>query len=295
MKEGLGTVVRVATPMRSLAQRFAFLILLCGAIALLIIGRTDPRIFEQARMVLIDSTTPVLDVMSRPAATASDLIQEVRELASLRATNLALKAENDRLLKWQHAARTLLVENDQLRDLLNFVSDAAAHSVTGRVIGDSGGPFVRSLLVNAGTRDGVDRGHAAVSGAGLLGRVAFAGERASRVLLLSDLNSRIPVLVEDTRARAVLAGDNNRRPRLAFVSVNAQVKVGSRIVTSGLGGMFPTGLPIGVVSEIGDAGIRIETFASPERLEFIRLVDYGLRGVISLTEGEIARGADRKR
>ena len=295
MKEELGTVVRVATPMRSLAQRFAFLILFSGAIALLIIERTDPRIFEQARMGVIDAATPVLDVISRPVASASDLIQEVRELTSLRATNVALKAENDRLLRWQHAARTLLVENGQLRELLNFVDDTATHSVTGRVIGDSGGPFVRSLLVNAGTRIGVDRGHAAVSGEGLLGRVAFAGETASRVLLLSDLNSRIPVLVEDTRARAVLAGDNNRRPRLAFVSADARVKVGSRIVTSGLGGMFPTGLPIGIVSEIGDAGIRIETFASPERLEFIRLVDYGLKGVISLTDGEITRGVDRKR
>ena len=294
MKEEPGTVVRVATPMRSVTQRLALLLLLGAAIGLLILGRTDPRIFEQTRMALIDSTTPVLDVLSRPVATVSELVQEVRELASLRETNTVLKLENARLLQWEYAARTLLVENDQLRTLLNFAGDDTARSVTGRIIGNSNGPFIRSLLINAGMRDGVRRGHVAVSGAGLLGRVASTGEKSARVLLISDLNSRIPVFVENSRARAVLAGDNSRRPRLTFFSANADVKVGSRIVTSGHGGMFPTGLPVGVVAEIGDAGIRIETFATPDRLEFVRLVDYGLNGVIGEAE-TVTRGTDPNR
>ena len=294
MKEEPGIVVRVATPLRSITQRLALLLLLGAAIGLLILGRTDPRIFEKTRMALIDSTTPVLDVLSRPVATVSELVQEVRELASLRETNTVLKLENARLLQWEHAARTLLVENDRLRTLLNFAGDDTARSVTGRIIGNSNGPFIRSLLINAGMRDGVRRGHVAVSGAGLLGRVASTGEKSAQVLLISDLNSRIPVFVEHSRARAVLAGDNSRRPRLTFFSANADVKVGSRIVTSGHGGMFPTGLPVGVVAEIGDAGIRIETFATPDRLEFVRLVDYGLNGVIGEAE-TVGRGVDPNR
>lgn len=295
MKEEPGSVVRVAAPMRSLAQRFAFLLLLGAAIGLLMLGRTDPKIFEEARMTLIDSTAPALDALSRPVATVSDAIDHVQELAHLRETNAVLKAENARLLQWQHAARTLLAENDQLRTLLNFSGDEPARSVAARVIGNSSGPFIRSLLVNAGTRDGVSRGHAAITGAGLLGRVAATGEKSARVLLISDLNSRIPVLVESTRARAVLAGDNSKRPRLTFVSANADLQVGARIVTSGHGGMFPTGLPIGVVAEIGDAGIRIETFATPDQLEFVRLVDYGLDGVIGENRAPIAQGAGRNR
>ena len=294
MKEEPGIVVRVATPLRSITQRLALLLLLGAAIGLLILGRTDPRIFEKTRMALIDSTTPVLDVLSRPVATVSELVQEVRELASLRETNTVLKLENARLLQWEHAARTLLVENDRLRTLLNFAGDDTVRSVTGRIIGNSNGPFIRSLLINAGMRDGVRRGHVAVSGAGLLGRVASTGEKSARVLLISDLNSRIPVFVEHSRARAVLAGDNSRRPRLTFFSANADVKVGSRIVTSGHGGMFPTGLPVGVVAEIGDAGIRIETFTTPDRLEFVRLVDYGLNGVIGGSK-TVARGVDPNR
>jgi len=291
VKEKSGSVVRVAAPMRSLAHRFAFLLLLSASIGLLMIGHSDPKIFDETRMALIDTTTPVLDALSRPVATASDAIDHIRELAHLRQENATLKAENARLLQWQHAARTLLSENNQLRTLLNFSGDQKVTSVTARVIGDSSGPFIRSLLVNAGARNGVRRGHAAVTGKGLLGRVASTGERSARVLLISDLNSRIPVLVESTRARAVLAGDNSRRPRLTFVSANAEVSIGSRIVTSGHGGMFPAGLPIGVVAEIGDAGIRIETFASPDRLEFVRLVDFGLEGVIGEKHTPIAQSS----
>jgi len=295
LKEKPGSVVRVAAPMRSLAQRFAFLLLLGTAVGLLIIGRTDPKIFEETRMALIDSTAPMLDALSRPVATISDAIDRVWELAHIRKTNAALKAENARLLQWQHAARRLLAENDQLRTLLKYSGEAPAHSVAARVIGDSSGPFVRSLLVNAGTRKGVRRGHAAITGAGLLGRVAATGGKSSRVLLISDLNSRIPVLVESSRARAVLAGDNSKRPRLIFVSANTDVKIGSRIVTSGHGGMFPTGLPIGIITEIGDAGIRIETFASSDQLEFVRLVDYGLDGVIGEDNAPMTQGAGQNR
>ena len=280
MQEDTGPNVTVAAPLRSFAQRFAFVLLLGASISLLMVGRTDPKIFEKARMVLIDSTAPVLDGLSRPVATVSAAVENIRELAQLRQENTALKAENALLLQWQHAARTLLAENDQLRTLMNFSNDAAVKSVTARVIGDSSGPFIRSLLVNAGVGEGVQRGHAAVTGYGLLGRVASTGERSSRILLISDLNSRIPVFVESSRARAVLAGDNTRRPRLTFVSANAEVEIGSRIVTSGHGGMFPTGLAIGTVTEIGDAGIRIEPFASPDRLEYLRLVDFGLDGII---------------
>jgi len=295
VKEKPRSVARDAPPMRSLAQRFAFLLLLGTAVGLLMIGRADPRIFEETRMALIDSTAPVLDALSRPLATASDAVDHVRELTHIRETNAALKAENARLMQWQHAARTLFAENDQLRSLLNYTGEEPVHSVAARVIGDSSGPFIRSLLVNAGTREGVQRGHAAITGAGLLGRVAATGERSSRVLLISDLNSRIPVLIESSRARAVLAGDNSRRPSLTFVTANTSVKIGLRIVTSGHGGMFPTGLPIGVVAEIGETGIRIETFASSDQLEFVRLVDYGLDGVIGKESAATAPGVGRNR
>jgi rod shape-determining protein MreC len=158
--------------------------------------------------------------------------------------------------------------------------DGARHEVSAQVIGNSGGAFVRNVLVNAGSRDGVARGQAAVTGEGLVGRVAEVGERAARILLLNDLNSRIPVILESSRDRAVLAGDNSDEPRLLYLAATAKVKVGDRIVTGGAGGVFPPGLPVGVVAAVDGASVRVEPYAELPRLDYVRIVDFGLEGLL---------------
>ena len=273
-------ILRITAPLRGFSHRFAYVLLLAVALGVLLLGKADPKIFERGRMAVTDLTAPVLDALSRPAMTVSHVISEVRELAHLREENAYLRAENEKLLKWQTAARTLLSENKELRGLLGFVPDQDADSVTARVIGDSGGAFVRSLLVNAGRGQGVAKGQAAMVGNGLLGRVAEVGKRSARVLLINDLNSRIPVVIESSRERAVLAGDNSASPRLLYLPILSTVKVGDRVVTSGHGGVFPAGLPVGVVTEAGEDGARIKPYASTSRLEFVRLMDFGLDGIL---------------
>src|SRR3546814_497584 len=104
--------------------------------------------------------------------------------------------------------------------------------------------------------------------------------RSARILLINDLNSRIPVLVEPSRERAVLAGDNSSRPRLVYLDVSAEIGTGDRVVTSGQGGVLPPGIPVGIVSTIGESGIRVAPFAKWSNLEYVRLMDYGLDGVL---------------
>ena len=175
-------ILRITAPLRGFAHRFAYVFLLAAALGILLLGKADPLVFQRARTAVTDMTAPVLDALSRPAVTVSHIIEETRELARLRDENIILRAENERLLKWQNAARTLLAENKQLQELLGFSPPDDATSVTARVIGDSGGAFVRSILVNSGRREGVKKGNAALSGKGLLGRVAEVGDRSARVL-----------------------------------------------------------------------------------------------------------------
>lgn len=290
-------ILRMTAPLRGFAHRFAYVFLLAAALGILLLGRADPQIFQRARTAVTDITAPVLDALSRPAVTISHLVAEARELARLREENIILRAENERLLKWQNAARTLLAENRQLHELLNFTPTQDATSVTARVIGDSGGAFVRSLLVNAGRCDGVSKGNAALSGKGLLGRVAEVCERSARVLLINDLNSRIPVVIERSRERAILAGDNSVTPRLLYLPVTTSVQVGDRVVTSGHGGAFPVGLPVGVVSAISDEGVRVTPFADATNIEYVRLMDFGLDGILSDAEedGDDMSGSGRSK
>ena len=290
-------ILRMTAPLRGFAHRFAYVFLLAAALGILLLGRADPQIFQRARTAVTDITAPVLDALSRPAVTISHLVAEARELARLREENIILRAENERLLKWQNAARTLLAENRQLHELLNFTPAQDATSVTARVIGDSGGAFVRSLLVNAGRGDGVSKGNAALSGKGLLGRVAEVGDRSARVLLINDLNSRIPVVIERSRERAILAGDNSVTPRLLYLPVTTSVQVGDRVVTSGHGGAFPVGLPVGVVSAISDEGVRVTPFADATNIEYVRLMDFGLDGILSDADedGDDMSGSSRSK
>ena len=148
-------------------------------------------------------------------------------------------------------------------------------------------------MVNAGRDNGVARGQAAMTGEGLIGRVAEVGSRAARILLITDLNSRVPVVVDGTRQRAILAGDNSARPSLRYVDAGGTVRIGDRIVTSGQGGVFPPGLPVGVVVSLDSEAVRVEPYAALSRVDYLRLVDYGLADSLPNPLSIAARGGKR--
>jgi len=136
---------------------------------------------------------PVLAFVSDPAARFADSFDGIRTMRELKAENIRLKAENTRLHQWYEAALRYKAENQSLKDLLNVKADPALTFVTARVVSDPGGAFVKSALLPVGSGDGVARGNAVMSGQGLVGRIIEAGKRSSRVLLVTDLNSHIPL------------------------------------------------------------------------------------------------------
>src|SRR5207247_11170042 len=125
--------------------------------------------------------------------------------------------QNVNVMGRQQAALKLAFENSQLRELLKLPPDPTVSYLTARVVANSGGAYVRSVMVYAGSENGVARGQAAITGDGLVGRVSEVGSRAARILLVTDLNSRVPVVVEGTQERALLAGDNSERPCLRYL------------------------------------------------------------------------------
>lgn len=272
--------MRVAAPLRAIGTRFALPLFIIASAVLIVLNKADSGLFERIRAPFVDAAEPVLEFFARPAATIDAVTDRIDSAVSLYAENQELKEENQRLLHWQHAARTLQAENQRLRALLNLTPDPPASFVSAKVIANSGGSFVRSVLINAGKVDGIARGQAALAGEGLAGRIAEVGEKTARVLLLTDLNSRVPVLLDVSRERAVLAGDNSERPRLLYLPARAEVKIGERVVTSGHGGVFPPNLPVGVVAAVENGIVRIEPYVELSRLDFLRIVDYGLSGVL---------------
>lgn len=261
---------------RSIVQRYGYLALLMAALALLAFARSQAPMVARVRAGAVDAIAPVLEVASRPVEAANRAVEEAQRLWFTYEENARLRADLERLSQWQAVARKLEQENAALRAQLNLRLEPQPTYVSARAIADSGSPFVRTVLLNAGRRDGVEKGQAAVTGAGLAGRIIELGERSSRLLLLTDLNSRVPVTVESSRWRAILAGDNSARPKLLFLPNAAEVSVGDRIVTSGAGGVAPPGIPVGVISQIGDGEIRVQPFVEWDRLEYLSVVRFEL-------------------
>jgi rod shape-determining protein MreC len=271
------------------AQRIAVPFLIVLSMMFIVLGKADVLLFNRLRVIVVDATAPVLQAVSQPAATVASGVRYVEDLFVVYRDNQRLREENGRLLQWQDAARRLQAENAELRKLTKFQAPADARYISAQVIANSGGAFARNVLVNIGLRDEVVRGQAAVTGEGLVGRVAEVGERASRILLLTDLNSHIPVMLDGSRERAVMAGDNSDQPRLLYLPASVPVKPGDRIVTAGSGGVFPPGLPVGVVASIDSGIVRIEPFAELARLEIVEVVDFGLGGVLPQSQIPLPR------
>ena len=263
---------RAAAPVRAALQRFGFVALLGLAATLMAMDRADVGAARALRAVLVDAAAPVLDALSRPVESANAAIAEIGALMSLRAENAELREANARLRGWESAARALEQENAALRRAARLAAERLPVFVTGRVVGDSGSAFVRTLLVAAGARDGVAKGQAAITADGVVGRVVDVGRRASRVLLITDLNSRVPVLLERSRQRAILAGDNGALARLDYLPGGAAPAVGERVVTSGHGGLMPPGLPVGVVARAEANEVRVRPLAEFGRIDYVRLV-----------------------
>lgn len=279
MKQSVSASSRVHQ-FRNLMGRFALVALVVLSFALMLLGKADTVAVSNIRAWVADALVPVTGVMSRPASFLAGAVSNIRELAAIREENASLRQENARLLRWQRAAKILETENDSLRQLLSFVPDPRATFVTARVVADTGGVFAHSVLVATGKRELVFKGHAVVSGKGLVGRVIETGQRASRVLLLTDINSRIPVIVGEMRQRAILAGDNTEEARLIFSRDQMSVTPGDKVVTSGVAGVFAPGLPVGVVSSAIDGDIRVHLYYQRDQLEHVRIIDYGVSKLV---------------
>ena len=278
------TVAGLAVPIRIWAQRFAFLGFVALSFALMLLSKAESTGIERMRLAIVDAVSPLLFVLSQPVQAAGQAVVSVEEFFFVYGENRQLRDENARLVQWVQEARRLGVENATLRAQLEYVPDKRSQFVTARVVADTGGAYFHSLLLNAGARQFIRRGQAVIWQGGLIGRIAEVGERSSRVLLMTDINSRIPAVVESTGDRAIVRGDNSSRPVLQFLPDNSPVSPGDRIVTSGHGGVYPPGLAVGTVAQASETIISVQPFVSVSQLNQAVILDYGVDGILPAPE-----------
>ncbi len=242
-------------PIRRILVGMLVLLLL----ALFMLWRIDSPRVERFRTALIDRTVPNFDWALLPVSKAGDMVDSFQSYASLYDQNQELRRELQQMKAWKEAAIQLGQQNARLLDLNQVRLDPSLTHVTGVVLADSGSPFRQSVLLNVGSRDGIRDGWAAMDGIGLVGRISGVGQRTSRVILLTDSNSRIPVVIQPSGQKALMSGDNSPAPPLEFIEKLDAVRPGDQVVTSGDGGVFPAGLLVGQVAQDKDKRMRVRS------------------------------------
>lgn len=255
-------------PLRRLLTGVVLLIL----IAIFVVWRVDSPRVERFRSAVLDRFVPSLDWMMAPVTGTINLVTDFRSYQRLVEQNRDLRRELQTMKAWKEAALQLEQENAKLRDLNKVSLDPELTYITGIVLADSGSPFRQSVLLNVGARDGIVEGWAAMDGIGLVGRIAGVGQETSRVILLSDTSSAIPITIQPSGQKAILAGDNTLAPPLEFLEDPDQVRPGDRVISSGDGEVFPPDLLVGQVVLGSDRRLRVRLTADFERLEFLRVL-----------------------
>jgi len=250
-------------------------LVVCAVLAavILLLGKAEASIFDRARAALSDWASPALEYVREPLSAIERWVDGIGGIFSVYDENVQLKRENAELRKWQNVALSLERRAERYGLLINAVPDGEIPSIVARVIGHSSRPFIKTMILNAGAEDGVKPGQAVVDDRGMIGRVYLTGERTAWVILLTDLNSRVPVSVEPKNTPAILAGDNTPMPALDSLPPNATITPGGRVLTSGDGGLLPPGLPIGVVVA-DDSGPHVALFADSNVADYVQVLDY---------------------
>jgi rod shape-determining protein MreC len=263
-----------------------------GAVILVAVQRGNTSGEGGAQQVVDDGAAAAGRVATGPARASENFFDRIGGMWSANDRVEELERENRELLAWRELAERLAERNARYEALLRMPEDAFGegadieNSIAAQLVLDSGGPFTRTLVANAGADHGVRSGYIALNENGLIGRVVSVGQRSSRVLMLDDYNSRIPVMGEASRVRAVLAGQATRppelvlypyqlqAPRLEFIVGAQSLREGERVITSGDGGLYPRGIPVGVARQQGDGSWRVALAAAQQPIDFVRLIPF---------------------
>ena len=260
----------------SVGQRLWLILFTLAALFLLIWQLVMPQTSAHIRAKTLDIVTPVITVFSAPVRYTRSSIESVKSNRALRSELSRLKAEIEELRYWRGAALSVENQNDQLREILGVTDSWQYNYKTVRLIADQGTAYAQSAIIGYGRARGAQVGQALMSHQGLLGRLVDIGEHSSRVMLINDVSSRVPVYIQRLQKGAILIGNNQDKLELKALtqSLRLVLQKGDKLFTSGQGDIYPPGLPVGVIEDINESGIYVRPYANWRDLNYIQVIEY---------------------
>lgn len=277
---------------RLMVKKFAIVLLFFIAFVMMMFNKADNVLIDKTSSVAADFFSPIVEFLTVPAKMVSSALNYFYDFHNIREENEKLRKENQELVIKNSRANSLEVENRLLGKLLNYIPPKGISFLTAKVVAEEGNAFSRALIVYTVGNKKVKKGQVVLSDSGVIGRVEKVGSVYSKILLVTDINSKIPVMIEKSRVRGILSGDNTSIPKLIFTPLEAQLNVGDRVVTSGVAGVFPPGLPVGKIISTQKNNIKVKTFSDLDLIEYVRIVDYHLADVSYEEDIQKERGKD---
>ena len=257
-------------------QLILFIFFTVTTLFILFISASNTLFAQKARLMVMEALHPIAKISHVPSKgvqqtkeKAHDWIFAYTKLQDLKEKIKVFKARDDYIRQIEH-------ENSELRRLLNVRQSYTGRYKTVPIISYPGKPFVKSLLLAAGQNQGVLAQSPIVTHEGLVGRTVESSENLTRAILITDLNSRVPVILKPSNKHAILMGANSDRPILRYLPYDTKVQKGDVVRTSGKGGVFPAGVPIGTIEDVSGDEATVTPFVKLNSLSFVNILTHEL-------------------
>ena len=272
-REDVGIAIRSALIDKGTKQKFSLFVLIILSIIFIYVETIETKPLNFFRSFLKDTIYRGALIVSTPSKGFSNLSNYIKEHVNLSSNYNQLKEENEKLKNNISETDFLELENIQLRKLIEEQVASSSNFVSARVMLDKQSPYLNSFIINIGSNKGIKNGMTVLDGKNFIGRIVDVNFFSSRVLLVSDLNSKIPVLIEPSAHHAILSGRGTNKPTLEYLPKKHTIQNGDKVYTSGKEGIFSPGIPVGIV-KIEKNIIRVSLFSDLRQITFIN-VDLG--------------------
>ena len=269
-REDVGIAIRSAFLRRGTQQRFSLFALVILSVILIIVESIETKPLNIIRSLIKDTIYRGSAVVSVPSKGFNNITNYLKGHLNLYDNYNQLKKENKELKDNISKSAFLELENSQLRKLIDEQIESPSNLVSARVMLDKQSPYLNSFVINIGSNKGIKNGMAVLDGKNFIGRIVDVNFFSSRVLLVSDLNSKIPVLSEPSGSHAILSGHGTNEPTLEYLSKNNGIQDGDKIYTSGKEGIFTPGLVVGK-AKIEKNKIKVLLFADLDQITFVNI------------------------
>ena len=270
-RDDFSIAIRSAFLKKGVKQKFSLLALIIASIILLSLEAINSKSLNFVRSAVKDVVYRTSFVASVPSNSITSVFTKVQNYFEVYEQYEIAKSKLQQLENQKNQINYLKVENDKLKKVIDDTDVYNYESVTTKVLVDKKSPFLKSVILNKGFNSGFKKGMPVLDGPYFVGRITEVNYLSSRTLLISDLNSKIPVLIEPMGYRAIMTGNGEKLALLEFLPKNHQLEVGSLVYTSGTDGIFFPGIPIGRV-ELIEKKFHIKFFSDLSQLYFVNVI-----------------------